>query len=150
LRGSTKPKKRWLAAKPPAATIGELQTQLNELQHVYNTTRPHRLFHAHTPEHAYNATPKAAPRTIADTTHYRVRIDRLDSRGKVSLRRAGNMHHLGVRAENARKHVLLLIDETTATVTELTTGEVLSQHLINPERNYWPNTLKPAGRWPRE
>ncbi len=46
------------------------------------------------------------------------------------------MHHLGVRAENARKHVLLLIDETTFTVAELTTGEVLSQHLINPERNY--------------
>jgi len=34
------------------------------------------------------------------------------------------MHHLGVRAENARKRVLLLIDETTVTVTELTTGEV--------------------------
>ena len=142
--------KRWLAAKPPAATIAELQTQLNEFQHVYNTTRPHRSLHGHTPEHAYNATPKAAPRTIADTTHYRIRIDRLDSRGKVSLRRAGNMHHLGVRAENARKRVLLLIDETTVTVTELTTGEVLSQHLINPKRNYWPNTLKPAGRWPRE
>ena len=58
------------------------------------------------------------------------------------------MHHLGVRAENARKPVLMLIDDTTVTVTELATGEVLSQHLINPERGYWPNTLKPAGRWP--
>jgi len=60
------------------------------------------------------------------------------------------MHHLGVRAENARKSVLLLIDDTTVTVTALTTGEALSQHLINPERNYWPDMLKPAGRWPRE
>jgi len=60
------------------------------------------------------------------------------------------MHHLGVRTENARKRVLLLIDDTTVTVTEPTTGEVLSQHLINPGRNYWPDMLKPAGRWPRE
>ena len=60
------------------------------------------------------------------------------------------MHHLGVRAENARTRVPLLIDETTITVTELTTGEALSQHLINPERKYLPNTLKPAGRWPPE
>jgi len=60
------------------------------------------------------------------------------------------MHHLGVRAENARKSFLLLIDDTTVTVTALTTGEALSQHLITPERNYWPDMLKPAGRWPRE
>ena len=60
--------------------------------------------------------------------------------------RAGRMHHLGVREENARKRVLMLIDDTT--VTELTTGEVLSQHLIEPERNYWPNHLKPPGLWP--
>lgn len=58
------------------------------------------------------------------------------------------MHHLGARATNARKRVLLLIDETTVTITELATGEVLSQHLINPEKNYWPDQLKPAGRWP--
>jgi hypothetical protein len=60
------------------------------------------------------------------------------------------MHHVGVREENARKRVLMLIDDTTVTVTELTTGEVLSQHLIDPDRNYWPNILKPAGRWPNE
>jgi len=50
-----------------------------------------------------------------------------------------------VRAGNALERVLLLIDETTVTVTELTTGEVLSQHHIDPRRNYWPDMLKPAG-----
>lgn len=57
------------------------------------------------------------------------------------------MHHLGVRAENGRKRVLMLIDETTVTVTEMNTGEVLSQHLIEPEKHYWPDMLKPGGRW---
>jgi transposase InsO family protein len=140
--------KKWLAARPPAETLGDLQHQLQEFQHAYNTKRPHRSLDGHTPEHAYHATIKATPHTLGDATHYRIRIDRLDSRGKASLRRAGKMHHLGVRAENARKRVLMLIDDTTVTVTELTTGEVLSQHLIDPERNYWPNILKPAGRWP--
>ncbi len=140
--------KKWLAARPPAENLRELQHQLLEFQHAYNTKRPHRSLDGHTPEHAYHATLKATPHTLADNTHYRIRIDRLDSRGKASLRRAGKMHHLGVRAENARKRVLMLIDDTTVTVTELTTGEVLSQHLIDPDRNYWPNILKPAGRWP--
>jgi transposase InsO family protein len=140
--------KRWLAARPPAENLHELQHQLNEFQHAYNTKRPHRSLEGQTPDHAYHSTPKATPRTPADATHYRIRIDRLDPKGKGSLRRAGKMHHLGCRVENARKRVLMLIDDTTVTITELTTGEVLSQHHINPEKNYWPNTLKPAGRWP--
>jgi hypothetical protein len=41
----------------------------------------------------------------------------------------------------------MLIDYTTVTVAELTTEEVLSQRLIDPNRNYWPDKLKPAGRW---
>ena len=67
---------------------------------------------------------------------YRIRIDRLGSRGKASLRRGGKMHHLRVRAKNARKRVTMLIDDTTVTAIELTTGEVLSHHLIEPDRNY--------------
>jgi hypothetical protein len=117
-----------------------------EFPRTYNTKRSHRSLDGNTPEHAYHATIKASPQPTSDNTHYWIRIDRLDTRGKVSLRRGGKMHHLGVRAENARKRVRLLIDDTT--VTELTTGEVLNQHLIYPDRGYWPNTLKPAGRWP--
>lgn len=48
------------------------------------------------------------------------------------------MHHPVVKAANACKRVLVLIDSTTATVTptDLTTGEVLIQHLIDPDKNY--------------
>lgn len=140
--------KRWLAAQPAAATLLELQHQLDLFQHAYNTKRPHRSLHGHTPQHAYLATIKAEPADHSISGHYRIRTDRLDLKGKVSLRRAGKMHHLGVRAENGRKRILMLIDETTVTVTELGTGEVLSQHLIEPEKHYWPDMLKPSGRWP--
>ena len=140
--------KRWLAAQPPPETIAELQKQLDEFQHAYNTKRPHRSLEGKTPEHAYQATIKATPGNQSISTHYRIRTDRLDHNGKVSLRRAGKMHHLGVRTEHKRKRVIMLIDETTVTVTELGTGEVLSQHLIQPEKPYWPDMLRPSGRWP--
>lgn len=140
--------KRWLAAQPAVATLEELNAQLEEFKTLYNQHRPHRALGGNTPAHAYEATLKAAPSGESLTGHYRIRTDRLDPKGKVSLRRAGKMHHLGVRSENGRKRVLMLIDETTVTVTHLETGEILSQHLIEPEKHYWPDTLKPGGRWP--
>jgi hypothetical protein len=129
-------------------TIAELQKQLNEFQHVYNNRHPHRALDGRTPQHAYDATIKAAPAGDSITAHFRIRTDRLDDKGKVTLRRAGKLHHLGVRAENGRKRVLMLIDETTVTVTHLETGEVLSEHLIDPTKNYWADTRKSPGRWP--
>jgi transposase InsO family protein len=142
--------KRWLAAQSPAATLPELQKQLSEFQHAYNTKRPHRSLNGNTPEHAYNNTIKAEPGNNSIAAHYRIRTDRLDEKGKVSFRRAGKMHHLGVRAEHGRKRVLMLADETTVTVTHLETGEVLSEHLIEPEKNYWRDQRKSPGRWPSQ
>jgi hypothetical protein len=57
----------------------------------------------------------------------------------MSLRRAGRMHHLGVGAKHARTRVLALADDHHITVTDLTTGEILSAHLIEPEKTYWRN-----------
>ena len=140
--------KRWLAAQPGAATLAELQRQLQEFQYVYNQRRPHRALEGQTPQHAYDATIKAAPAGESIAAHFRIRTDRLDDKGKVTLRRAGKLHHLGVRVENGRKRVLMLIDETTVTVTHLETGEVLSEHLIEPTKNYWADIRKSPGRWP--
>lgn len=104
----------------------------------------------HTLDHAYHATIKASHRRQDDSTHYRIRIDRLDPKGKATRRRAGKMHQLGARAINARKRVLMLVDHSTITITELSTGEVLSQHLIQADTSYWPDQPKPQGRWPNE
>ena len=102
-----------------------------------------------TPAVAYAATPKARPAaTIGDPGHYRLRYDRIDSHGKISLRRAGRMHHLGVGAGHARRRVLAIVDQTTVTVIDLTTGEILSTHTIDPDRSYWRNQQKHPGRWP--
>ena len=66
----------------------------------------------------------------------------------MSFRRAGRMHHLGVGAAHARKRVLAIADDTTVTVIELATGEILSSHLIEPTKTYWRNQHKRPGRWP--
>jgi transposase InsO family protein len=139
----------WLRARPPAPSTAQLQRQLDEFREHYNEQRPHRALHRRTPGDAYRATPKAAPATNGHTQgHYRLRYDRLDTKGKMSLRRAGRMHHLGVGTTHARKRVLALADNHHITVIELDTGEVLSTHLIQPEKTYWRNQNKKPGRWP--
>ena len=139
---------RWLAARPAAHTIQDLQTQLNEFTEHYNEHRPHRALQRRTPGQAYRATPKALPAGSRPQGHYRLRYDRLDTRGKMTLRRAGRMHHLGIGIEHARKRVLALADDHQVTVTELHTGEILSTHHIDPNRRYWRNQNKEPGRWP--
>ena len=139
---------RWLAARPPAPNTAELQRQLDEFREHYNEQRPHRALQRTTPGHAYRVTPKAAPPGARAQQHYRLRYDRLDTKGKMSLRRAGRMHHLGVGAKHARKRVLALADDHHVTITDLTTGEVLSMHLIEPNKTYWRNQQKAPGRWP--
>jgi len=88
------------------------------------------------------ATPKARPKD-AQFDAYRVRKDKTDDTGKVTLRRQGNLHKLGTGRANARTPVLLLVDETVVTVTHRHTGEVLSQHLIDSSKIYWPKTTNP-------
>jgi transposase InsO family protein len=140
---------RWLRSRPPARTLSELESQLDEFRQHYNELRPHRALKRRTPGHAYRQTPKALPAGNGHAPgHYRLRYDRLDTTGKMTLRRAGRMHHLHVGTAHARKRVLAFADDRQVTVAELNTGEVLSVHLIEPERAYWRNQNKEPGRWP--
>jgi len=78
--------KRWLAAQPAAATLDDLQAQLYRFQHIYNELRPHRALKRLTPAVAYAATPKAPlATTIGDPGHYRLRYNRTDNHGKMSI-----------------------------------------------------------------
>jgi transposase InsO family protein len=140
---------RWLRARPTARSVAELQRQLDEFREHYNEQRPHRALQRRTPGDAYRTTPKAVPAGNGHAPgHYRLRYDRLDVKGKMTLRRAGRMHHLHAGVEHARKRVLAFADDHHVTVAELTTGEVLSVHRIEPNETYWRNRNKEPGRWP--
>jgi transposase InsO family protein len=140
--------KRWLAARPATANLAELQVQLDSFRDHYNERRPHRALGRRTPGESYRATPKALPPRNGASAHYRVRYDRIDKAGGVSFRRSGRMHHLGVGRDHVGRRVLALADETSVTVIELATGEVLSTHRIDPGRTYWRNQEREPGRWP--
>jgi hypothetical protein len=90
--------------------------------------------------------PGALGSTPARSSPVTVRTDHVDRLGKISLRRAGRMHHLGVGAAPRRFTGYILIDADTVTVIHQDTGEVLSNHTI--DRSYWRNQHKPPGRWP--
>lgn len=141
--------KRWLAKQPAAGTLQELQAQLDRFRHEYNEHRPHRALNRTTPGQAYRATPKALPAsTTPGSGNYRIRYDHVATNGKISLRRAGRMHHLGVGAIHRKKRVIMLIDEHTVTVVHLNTGEVIATNLVDPARGYWRNQQREPGRWP--
>lgn len=83
--------KRWLHGQPRAHTLADLNDQLAKFRHIYNHERPHRALNRTTPAKAYTNTPKATPHTARQGTHWRIRIDRVDQFGKLTLRHAGRL-----------------------------------------------------------
>ena len=130
---------KWLAAQPTAATLAELQAQLDAFTAYYNTRRPHRsLPHQCTPATAYAARPKATPGDRTADTHDRVRRDRIDTNGVVTLRHGGRLYHIGVGRAHAGTHILLLVQDLDIRVIDAATGELLRDLTLDPSRNYQP------------
>jgi transposase InsO family protein len=139
--------KRWLAAQPvQPATIGQLQRLLDAFTEQYNRHRPHRaLAHQATPAAVYTSLPKAHPSSInASNAHARVRRDRIDDAGCVTLRVAGRLHHIGIGRTHSRTHVILLVQDLDIRVINAATGELLRELVLDPTRDYQP-TGAPKG-----
>jgi transposase InsO family protein len=145
--------KKWLRAQPhQPSTIEELQTLLDRFCVEYNEHRPHRsLPHRATPATAYAARPKASPATDrSHDTHDRVRTDRLDDSGCVTLRVNGRLHHIGIGRTHARTHVLLLVQDLDVRIVNATTGELLRELTIDPTRDYQPTGAPKGPTRPRK
>ncbi len=142
--------KNWLAAQSPQpATLAQLQALLDTFTTIYNHRRPHRsLPHRATPATAYAARPKAAPGDRATDTHDRVRTDRLDTNGTVTLRHGGRLYHIGTGRTHARTHVLLLVQDLHIRVINAATGELIRELTLDPTRNYQPTGKWAAPRFP--
>ena len=134
--------------RPAARTLPELQAGLDAFRLLYDEQRPHRAIGRRTPAEAYRARPKAHPAGRGAPGHFRLRYDLVDRGGRITLRRAGRLHHLGIGAAHRGRRVLAIVEEREVTVVALETGEVLSSHHIEPERSYWRNQRRDPGRWP--
>lgn len=133
--------KNWLRAQPlQPATLNELQALIDTFVEIYNHHRPHRsLPHRATPALVYTTRPKAGPGTSrAADTHDRVRTDRIDKSGTVTLRVAGKLRHIGIGRPHAGTHVLLLVCDHHVRVVHAATGELLRELDIDLTRDYQP------------
>jgi len=136
--------KKWLNAQPRATTLADLQHQLDHFVEEYNHRRPHRALPRHaTPNTAYTARPKANPATRTDT-HNRVRRDRVDDTGAITLRLHGRLHHIGVGRTHARTHILMLIQDLNVRIINAATGDLIRELTIDPTRNYQPRGVRPG------
>jgi transposase InsO family protein len=135
--------KKWLAAQQPQPdTIDQLQVLIDGFVDEYNHRRPHRSLGRTTPAVAYRRLPKTGPAGSNTGPHYRVRHDRVDQTGAVSLRRAGRMHHISIGRAHQGTAVILLIDDLNIRVIAKQTGELLRAFTLNPDRGYQPRFKK--------
>ena len=142
--------KNWLRAQPhQPATLAGLQFLLDVFAGIYNTRRPHRSLPGRaTPATAYSARPKASPGDRTADTHDRVRTDRIDRTGLVTLRHNGRLYHIGTGRPHAGTRVLLLVQDLHIRVINADTGELIRELILNPDKTYQP-TGRPSG-WPKK
>jgi transposase InsO family protein len=133
--------KRYLAKQPPANSLPELQRQLDTFVHYYNDIRPHRALDGRTPLQAYNTRIKAKPTNDASSapTHFRVRQDKVDQTGKVSLRYHSKLYKIGLGRAHKGRAIKLLIADQHIRVIDLQ-GQLIRELTLDPTRNYQPLT----------
>jgi transposase InsO family protein len=130
--------KNWLARQDPAATITGLQAQLDNFTSYYNTARPHRAIGRRTPADAWNARPRAPPsrQGIRVSEHFRVRHDRVDADGKLTLRHNSRLHHIGIGRRWSGIKVLILARDLDIRIIAQDNGELIRELTLDPARNY--------------
>ncbi len=129
--------KGYLAKQPRATDLEVLQAQIDTFVGYYNEVRPHRARGRMTPLSAYEARDKARPvgPELDLPKGTRVRRDRIDGGGAVTLRHKGRLHHIGVgRAHKHRPVIMLVADLDVRILTK--EGEMLRHLTLDPTKNY--------------
>ncbi len=129
--------KRWLAKQPRASTIAELQAQLDRFRTYYNEVRPHRAIGRRTPAEAFAARPKASPAGPKIEAPSRLRRDRIDAAGAVTLRHDSRLYKIKVGRPPAGTRVLMLVHGLDVRIVS-EDGELLRALTLDPNRIYQP------------
>lgn len=130
--------KLFLAKQEPAESLEELQTQLDRFVTYYNEVRPHRALDRQTPRSVYDRKIKAHPKdNQGPGPDFRVRSDKVDKKGVVTLRYRSKLHHIHIGAVHRGTCIKLLIDDLDIRVIT-TDGELLRHFTLDPTRDYQP------------
>jgi transposase InsO family protein len=130
--------KKWLARHDEFDTIETLQAGVDFFARYYNEVRPHQA-HGRTPLSVYNERDKATPvidgQPVSPTT--KVRRDRVDKTGTITLRHRSRLHHIGVgRAQKAKRVLMLVADLDVRIIDEQ--GTLLRHLTLDPMVDYQP------------
>ena len=141
--------KKWLTRQDPAPSVAALQHQLDTFTDYYNQQRPHRGIDRRTPAVAWAARPRATParQGIQISEQFRVRKDRVDRDGKLTLRHNSRLHHIGIGHNWSGTRVLMLIRELQIRIIAEDTGELIRELVLDPSRNYQPSGRDRYARW---
>jgi transposase InsO family protein len=131
--------KKFLNKQKKARSVVELQAQVDRFIAYYNDIRPHRAKGRTTPRAAFDSRAKAKPRQPDPiyTRELRVRHDRIDQHGTVTIRYQSKLHHIGMgRALNGTRVILLVAGRQIRVLDEQ--GELLRELVLDPRRDYQP------------
>ena len=103
----------------------------------YNSIRPHRALQRRTPIEAFNDRPKAFPSGY-QIPHYRVRHDKIDAGGVITLRYNSRLHHIGLSKHLRGTKVIVLIDDLDIRVLNRNTGTLIRKLVLDPTRTTSP------------
>jgi transposase InsO family protein len=129
--------KHYLQRQAAPENLAHLQMQLDAFRVYYNQQRPHRAAAGRTPFQAFQARLKAQPSAPAPSVQYRVRRDKLDSYGKVTVRYLGGLRHLYVSYKRRGQPVTLLVAGAQLKVVA-EDGSILRELTLDATRRYQP------------
>jgi len=132
--------KKYLLRQKVPRSLAELQAQIDRFVEYYNETRPHRSLGRRTPKEVFESRVKAHPETIDPDTHLRIRHDRVDYCGKLTMRYESRLRHIGMGAPFKGMRVVLFIADAEVRVLSLD-GTLLRTLTLDPARDYHPQTL---------
>lgn len=127
--------KRFLARQAAPRSLAHLQLELDTFRAYYNQQRPHQALGRRTPLVAWSARLKARPAGAPAAVHYRVRQDRVDTNGTVTLRYLSKLRHIPVGRLNKHQPVRLLIAGAEVRIIR-EDGSLVRELTIDPRRDY--------------
>ncbi|WP_251037019.1 hypothetical protein [Arthrobacter sp. ISL-28] len=136
-----------MTARTPRHTLEDLNEQLDKFRQIYNPRTPPPGSEPAHPCRGLHGNAQSSP-TTAQGEHWRVRTDRVDTDGKVTLRHAGRLCHLGIGRAHKHKRIILLAHGNEITAVEHGTGEILAEFTIYPARGCQPKKQNTPVRRP--
>jgi hypothetical protein len=128
--------KKYLDAQKGIETKKQLQRSIDRFVAYYNDVRPHRGVNRRTPRSVFDAREKAKPvAPMIKINDRRLRLDKVDSTGSVTLRHKGHLHHIGLGRAYVGWRVAMLVEGLDIEIVGLD-GSPLRRLVLDPAKDY--------------